>query len=220
VEVIKVDGVKPILFAKDLNKGMAYPIPIPHSLPLPFRRFCCFVGVSNPEGVWMGSGVLTDIGIISALHLFQHPKIIEVWATFILENGTLTSFNLNKVLVTEPDQDFIILLPPHLSGYFKPVKIGWYSHVPFDREHIVAFGCPEGLLGTIWKPQYIASDEHLLYTKGFACGGISGGGIFTSYKDEWYLWAINSVYFPQSKTLVSRMVRFKEKKTRRRKPAR
>lgn len=220
VEMRAVRGIRPFIFVREQNKVMDYPIPTPHLLPLPFRRFCCFIGVATPEGTWLGSGVLTELGIISAFHLFRYPRIEEAWATFILENGTLTSFNLYDVLAEEPSQDFIILLPPHLSGYFKPVKLGWYSHVPFNKKHIVGFGCPEGLLGTIWRPEYVASDNYMLYTKGFACGGVSGGGMFTLYNNEWYLWAINSVYFLQSRTLISRMVRFKERKTGRRKPTR
>jgi hypothetical protein len=148
------------------------------------------------------------MGILTAHHLFVHnTEIVDKWASFLLENNNWVTIDLGDVLLEDKPNDIIVVSHPVLSPYFKPVKIGWLSKdTIFVTDNLWAFGCPLGLLGKVWKPRFIGMSENKLYTKNFACPGVSGGGIFTNKGDEWYVWAIHSEFYSQSWTLVSSII--------------
>jgi hypothetical protein len=196
---------------KDIAQALSPPILMPDSLPLPFRRFCCLVVVESKNDLWYGSGTLTNMGILTAYHLFDNnTKITDKWVSFLLENDDWITIDLGDVIFEDRTNDIIIISRPILSSYFKPIKIGYpHEKFLFSANDLFAFGCPLGLLGKIWKPRFVGISENKIYTKNFACLGISGGGIFVRKENEWYVCAIHSVFCSQSMTLLSSIVNLK-----------
>jgi len=186
------------------------PVPMPDSILSPLKRFCCFVAVENKDNVSFGSGVLTEIGLITAHHMFQgieDPK--EVWAAFYVDKNNWTIVELGEILLENKDNDIIVLSKPVLSSHFTSAKLGWKNKdALFIPTKLKAFGCPLGLFGKVWKPTFVGMSDKKIYTKGFVCQGISGGGIFSNEGGKWYLWAIHSGYYTHSNTLVSSIVKF------------
>jgi hypothetical protein len=187
----------------------------------PFIRFCCFVGVEDDQNNFViGSGTLirtdkssTGYGILTAFHLYKRAKE-GIWASFLI-GGNRKTFELGRAAFKNEKQDFVIIETPYLNmNYFKPVKLGWDEGIPFEPEKIIMFGCPRGELGFLWGPLLIAWDEEQMFSaNGIIDKGISGGGVFTIYNNEPYLWAIHSVLYPDG-TLVSKMVRTRRKDKR------
>jgi hypothetical protein len=191
------------------------PIIMADNVPFPFRRFCCLVICETTRGHYIGSGVLTDIGLITAHHLVRPgPRVKEVYASFILEGNEWTTVDLGETLAEDKEKDIVVFLPPSvLSPFFAPIEIGWrldefrpYSRNIDSFEWVYIFGCPHGLLGKVWIARFIAISNGSIYTKGFGCPGVSGGGVFTKVGETWKVWAINSTLYTGSKTLVSRLI--------------
>jgi hypothetical protein len=193
---------------KEAAQSLSLPVLMPDTVPLPFRRFCCLVVVESRSDLWYGAGTLTDMGILTAHHLFVHnTEITDKWASFLLEGSDWVTVDLGDVLLEDKDNDIIIVSHPVLSSYFTPIKIGWLlKDLLFTPDNLWAFGCPLGLLGKVWRPRFVGISEKKIYTKNFACPGVSGGGIFTKKGDEWYVWAVHSELYPQSWTLLSSLV--------------
>jgi hypothetical protein len=193
---------------RETAQSPSFPVLMPDSFPLPFRKFCCLVVVEGKSNFWCGAGTLTDMGILTARHLFVHnTKITDKWASFLLEGSDWVTIDLGEILLEDAANDIIIVSHPVLSSYFTPVKIGWLlKDLLFVPDNLWAFGCPLGLLGKVWRPRFVGISEGKIYTKGFACPGVSGGGIFTRKGNEWYVWAVHSELYLQGWTLLSSLV--------------
>jgi hypothetical protein len=208
----KVPSIHPYFKIKrEWGQVAGIPVLMTDTFLQPFRKFCCLVVVESKQQIWCGSGTLIDVGIVSARHIFnQKTQITEKWAAFLLENNEWVTVDLGNVIFEDKDRDIIVLARPLLSSYFKPAKIGWnIKELIFTPENSFAFGCPIGLLGKVWQPRFIGISETKIYTKGFACPGVSGGGIFTNNNDEWFLWAIHSEFYLPSYTLLSSIINIK-----------
>jgi hypothetical protein len=198
----------PYQIKKKALQSVGSPILMVDSFPKRFRKFCCFVAVETKNTVKCGSGILTDIGILTALHLFNDKnEITEKWATFLLENDKMITVDLGEFLIKDEKNDIAILYHPVLCSYFKPIRIGnMNKNLLFFPEDLWAFGCPRGLLGKVWRPKFVGISENKIYTRGFGCPGVSGGGILTRYENKWYVWAVHSGLYLHGWTLVSSIV--------------
>jgi hypothetical protein len=192
-------------FKKETAQAINFPVLMPDSFPLPFRKFCCLIVAESKSSAWCGAGTLTEMGILTARHLLVHKtEITNKWASFLLDGNDWATISLGDVLVEDKANDIVILSHPILSSHFTPVKIGWFiKDIFFTPDNLWAFGCPLGLLGKVWRPRFIGISDKKIYTKNFACPGVSGGGIFTKTGEEWYVWAVHSELYPQGWTLLS-----------------
>jgi hypothetical protein len=189
-----------------------YPILYPYGIPKEYRPFCCFIGAKTDTGTWMGSGTLVEtkglVGILTAYHLIEHTKE-EIQVAFYLKNGDWTQFSIPRhyVVVEEPKLDIAFIVAPYLPNDFHPVEIGW------DKRNILslpltAFGCPNGVFGHVWKPKLITIAGGIIYTKGMAVPGVSGGGIFSRIGNKFYVWGVHTAIHLSSYTLLSRTAKF------------
>ncbi len=211
MKLLKPCDIEPPFFDED--EAYHYIIPMPDTLPLPFRKFCCHIVVMGKNGFKTGSGILTHDGILTAFHLIGHRgKNKNIYASFLLENDEVVSVKTTGVICANPSRDVAILSAPiPSSSYFTPVKIGWENqNAIFIPDKLVAFGCPMGLLGKIWKPRLclLSLEDGRIYTKTFACPGVSGGGLLSNHNNEWYVWGIHSEYHTSNFTLISRIPEF------------
>jgi len=196
---------------KESSLEIEYPILTPRGIPKEYRPFCCFIGTKTKTGTWMGSGTLVEtqgiVGILTAYHLIEHAKE-EINIAFYLKDGDWTMFSVprNYVVVEEPKLDIALIAAPYLPDDCHPIEIGW------DKSRIMglpltAFGCPNGAFGFVWKPKLITICGGIIYTKGIAIPGVSGGGIFSRHKNKFYLWGVHIAIHLASYTLLSRTVK-------------
>jgi len=189
-----------------------YPILYPYGIPKEYRRFCCFIGAKTEQGTWMGAGTLIEtrgiVGILTAYHLIEHCQE-GINIAFFLQNGDWTEFTVPRgyVIVEEPNLDIAFIKAPYLPLEFHPVQIGWERQVVLSLP-LTAFGCPNGVFGHVWKPQLITIAGGIIYTKGMAIPGVSGGGIFSKIKNKFYLWGVHIAIHLSSYTLLSRTAKF------------
>lgn len=197
------------LFRVKRSQAGSFPL-LFRGLSRELREFCCLVAATLEGSMVLGSGTLTDLGIVTAFHLLGGKKTAEISVTFLKNDNTLLSLE-TEVIAENKKQDILLLLAPKLSSEFRPVAIG---SLLFDAETIVGktcvlFGCPHGILGINWKAQVLGVSRDAVFTNAFAAPGISGGGVFSREEGgDYLLWAVHSQFFIHSQTLVSRIVRF------------
>ncbi len=193
-----------------------YPIPYPQGIPRTFRKFCCFVGVKTPRrGVLMGAGTLVFttgiVGILTAAHLLEEvTEGIDV-SFFLPSNEWYEIIIPTSYIVIKNDElDIALLRTPALPPFYQPVEIGWENYSVISTD-LYAFGCPAGIFGYVWKPKLLTIAGGIIYTKGLACPGVSGGGIFTKVGNKFYLWGVHMAIHLGSYTLLSRTVKLELK---------
>jgi len=198
--------VKPIYKAR---YNFQYPIETFTLVPPEVRKFCCFIGVEhlNHQKISCGAGVLTTLGILTAHHVINVEKPDLIYASFIHSDYDYFSFELGEPIVF-PELDLAIFeTPAILSDFYEPASVivdqPDLVREVLKKEKIYGFGCPQGMLGVVWKVKPLVFYKGKIYSKGFAFFGISGGPIFYFKDGKPIVLAINSAFYTGSGTIVS-----------------
>lgn len=164
------------------------------------KRFVCFVAVENEKTMVMGSGTITHSGVVTAAHLFSFP-FEEATITLFVNDCHVSTIPIRGVtLDVERDLAFCEAVVPN---YIVPCSLP-NDKMKVDVQKLVAFGCPQGVFGQSWKPRAISHTQEFVISRGVAIPGISGGGIYYEKNGKWYLLAVHSFAYLDSKTLYSR----------------
>jgi hypothetical protein len=208
--------IKPLFSAKTVSQ---YPIEAFVSVPQEVRKFCCFVGVEywKSKKIVCGSGALTTLGILTALHLIdkeEKPDLIH--ASFILSDYEYFNFEL-KDPIAFPELDLAIFEAPEiLFDFYEPASVIVDSpdlvKEILKKEKIYSFGCPNGVLGLVWEVKPLAFHKGRVYSKGVAYSGISGGPLFYFKNEHPIVFAINFSIYTGSGTIVSQTFELNLKK--------
>jgi hypothetical protein len=207
--------VKPVFSAKT---ALQYPIKVFTSVPQEARKFCCFIGVEylKNQKIVCGSGALTTLGILTALHLIDKEKPDLIYASFIISDYEYFSLELKDPIVF-PELDLAIFEAPAIfSDFYEPASV--IVDAPdlikeiLKKEKIYSFGCPNGILGVVWEVKPLAFHKGKIYSKGVAYSGISGGTLFYFKNEHPIVFAINISIYTGSETIVSQTFELNLKK--------
>lgn len=184
-----------------LNKEEGWTDNYPYTAPIPkvFRRFTCFVIAEDDETIRIGSGTITNDGIITAKHIFAFD-FQKVDIVLYADDYHLVSVPVMEVnCETNRDIARLYAITPR---YIRPCLIP-QSQLTIEGSKFYAFGCPQGIFGLIWKPNVVSYDEDWIISLNMLIPGISGGGIYYRHKDDWYLVAVHSWGHTDYKTIYS-----------------
>jgi len=188
--------------AKDeMNVSELLPWILPIVPPL-FRDFCVFVSVENEDTIYCGSGVVTPRGVYTASHLFWFPYQ-KVYVTFYIDKNNYATVPINGDIVLNREKDIALLRFFVNDGRILPIPSKPGRGFDFDKAKVFAYGAPSGVYGCVWRPKGSVMTPDYIITQGVLIPGISGGGILLNQGKEWYLWAIHSFGYLDSKTLYS-----------------
>lgn len=164
------------------------------------KRFVCFVAAENEELMVVGSGTITHSGVVTAAHLFHFP-FTEATITFFVDDCHIVTIPINHItLDAEKDIAFCnVVVPSHIVPCSLPI-----AKMEVDAKKLLAFGCPQGVFGHSWRAKAISHNSDFIISRGVAIPGISGGGIYYKKNGKWFLLAVHSFAYLDSKTLYSR----------------
>jgi len=172
-----------------------YYLPIPHEL----RRFAVCVVVETATAYYLGSGTVTEKGIITAKHLFPELGVMDARIYLYSSMYTTTIVPVRGVYF-EVDRD-IALLEASVPQFIRPCSIKQLSNI--NPRRLVAFGCPNACYGVSWRPCIVSYNDDFVVTQDVVIPGVSGGGIIYNYNDKWHVIAVHSFGYLREKTLYS-----------------
>lgn len=178
---------------------------LPWLLPLVppvFRDFCVFVIAESEKILVCGSGVATPRGVYTASHLFWFP-FEKVFVTFYIDKHNYITIPIEDDIIINRESDVALLSFIADDGRILPLPSKPKKGFDIKSAKVFAYGSPVGVYGCVWEPEHFIMTPSYIITRGVIIPGISGGGILINQGEEWYLWAIHSFGYLDSKTLYS-----------------